>query len=97
MSKEYILCSAIYFNDGNKHIHQPQNIDTGFVVCGRRHHNCFAIAKIMNLRPEKYPIIQGFITSKDRFLNRKDSAIIACDAKQIKDLSKKQPYSEDLY
>jgi hypothetical protein len=27
MSKEYILCSAIYFNDGKNHTHQPKNID----------------------------------------------------------------------
>ncbi len=38
--KEYILSAANYYNDGKKHEHQPNNIEIGFVVCGRRHHNC---------------------------------------------------------
>jgi hypothetical protein len=38
---EFIICSALYYNDGASHLHQPKNIDTGFVICGRRHHNCY--------------------------------------------------------
>ena len=39
--KEYILCSAIWFDDGNKHAHQPLNITSGVVLCGFRHCSIF--------------------------------------------------------
>jgi len=42
--KEYILCAAIWCNDGKKHVHQPRNVPKGFVIGGRRHHNCFITA-----------------------------------------------------
>lgn len=44
----YITCSAIWFKDGIHHDHQPFNIETGFVICGHRHHNCFMTAYILN-------------------------------------------------
>ena len=44
----YITCSAIWFKDGIKHDHQPFNIETGFVICGHSHHNCFMTAYILN-------------------------------------------------
>lgn len=100
MSKEYILCSAIYFNDGNKHIHQPKNIDIGFVVCGRRHHNCFATFKAMGLtkpeRVERMDEVQGFITNTDRFVDREEGGKIAFESGQTTEL-KKSLFSEDLY
>ena len=70
---EYILCSAIWFNDGKKHIHQPKNIDRGYVISGRRHHNCFA--SIVAIKGENWGRntireIQGFITNTDRFVDR---------------------------
>lgn len=40
---EDIRCAAIYYNDGNEYPHQPRNIDIGYVLCGLRHHNCFAM------------------------------------------------------
>lgn len=100
MSKEYILCSAIYFNDGNKHIHQPKNIDIGFVVCGRRHHNCLATFKAMGLtkpeRVERMDEVQGFITNTDRFVDREEGGKIAFESGQTTEL-KKSLFSEDLY
>lgn len=44
-AKEFILCAAIWINDGLKHEQQPENIETGFVVCGRRHNNCYQTIK----------------------------------------------------
>lgn len=41
---EYILCAAIWYDDGKEYPHQPVNIKEGYVWCGRRHHN------IINLR-----------------------------------------------
>lgn len=42
-SSEYIICSAIHFDDGKEYVHQPKNIKSGFVVTGRRHHNCYNV------------------------------------------------------
>ncbi len=43
MSKiEYILCAANYYDDGIIHTFHPGNVTTGFIVCGRRHHNCIS-------------------------------------------------------
>ena len=99
---ERIICAAIWYNDGKKHIHQPINIETGFVICGRRHHNCIGLADIFGLQIKRKDV-QGFITSKDRFVNRKEAVPIAREASQIiepylqKDINDEILFSEDLY
>lgn len=99
-SKEYILCSAIWINDGESYSHQPVNIIEGFVVCGRRHHNCFTTLGI-TLGIDNYDkstIMQGFLTSKDRFVDRKTANIIAVECDQVDwDVKNKEIYSEDLW
>ena len=91
---EHILCSAIYYRDNKIYPHQPKNITSGFVVCGRRHHNCFVtLFTLMNLNnPElwengagvdKNVITQGFLTSEDKFVTRAAAFIIAYAASQI--------------
>lgn len=95
MSKEYILCASIHFDDGKKHEHQPINIDTGFVVCGRRHHNCYRTLQaightlgipddvvVKNLIDRANRDNQGFITNLDRHVDRKEGWKIALDAGQ---------------
>jgi len=92
---EDIRCAAIYYNDGKEYPHQPCNINTGYVLCGLRHHNCFAMRKDKN-DGKRNNTRQGFLTSKDRFVTRKEAAQIALDAGQIP----KQIdilFSEDLY
>lgn len=96
---EYILCAAIWFKDGNEHLHQPNNINTGFVVCGRRHHNCFTTGAI--LREGKKMIfleraVQGFVTNENRFVDRKEAGVIAFKSGQIKE-ENNCLFSEDLY
>lgn len=97
---ERILCAAIWFDDGiGSYVHQPKNIKTGFVVCGRRHHNCFTtVAMISGIKKERKYIneIQGFLTNTDMFVDREEAAKIALDANQIT-IKKKELYSEDLY
>jgi hypothetical protein len=101
---EYIICAAIHFNDGKTYPHQPDNIKSGIVICGRRHHNCFTTAFVLN---EGKKIIeqctdvngrsvQGFLTSKNRFVDRKEAAQIAIERGQI---TRKAEilFSEDLY
>lgn len=92
--KEFILCAAIHFNDGKKHQHQPNNIESGFVVTGRRHHNCYAtlgaIADSIGLEERIRLLIdkadrdqQGFITSTNRYVSRSEAFKIAKANNQI--------------
>ncbi len=98
---EQILCAAIWWNDRKKHSHQLRNIEFGWVVCGRRHHNIFPILKQMGRNSENQlqddvATTQGFLTNHGDFVNRTRAAKIAFKAGQIKE---KTPllFSEDLY
>src|SRR6056297_2099301 len=93
--EEFILCAAVWVNDGLQHDQQPDNIDVGYVVCGRRHNNCYQTItslkgdlnkyfKSLNLSKEDYRKHQGFITSTDRFVDRKEAWKIADKNDQIK-------------
>ena len=96
-NNEYIICAAIYLEMDDSFPHQPVNITNGLVVCGRRHHNCFTI--ISNL-DNSFNIVknkkQGFITSKDRFVDRQEAAEIALKSGQTKKITSTL-MSEDLY
>ena len=94
MSK--IICAAIYFDDGKNHVHQPKNIDKGFVICGRRHHNCFTTYSLIKNAKINSANTQGFLTDDDRFVNREEGMTIAFEAGQIPE-KKMRLFSEDLY
>jgi hypothetical protein len=99
---EYILCAAIWYDHllDLEYSHQPKNINTGFVICGHRHHNCIAIRDLLG--PDRIHV-QGFLTNENRFVNRTLAYKIALAANQIMPESladaglKKQLYSEHLY
>lgn len=110
MIKEYIICAANRYDDGQQHHNQPLNIKHGFVVCGRRHHNCIATFALIH----KFPYdeigkrvmgteVQGFLTNTNRFVTRQQAYKIAFAADQIKGPNKGQSEnsigltSEDLY
>lgn len=95
--KEYILCSAIWYQDGELYIDQPINIESGFVICGRRHHNIInTLGQKFFFRSATQKHIQGFITSLNRFVDRKEGADIAYNSGQTMS-KKKELFSEDLY
>lgn len=101
---EKIICAAIHYDDGTKHLHQPQNISSGFVVCGRRHHNCITTAYILGNKITVRENMQGFITTLDRFVNRSEAMKIALAANQVKGFNEDNEvlisemlYSENLY
>lgn len=104
---EKILCAAVWYNDGaGAYVHQPKNIETGYVVCGRRHHNCITTHSMLRglaKTPNNFPILQGFLTNTDRFVERKEGWNIALEAGQVINLEKityKEDqilFSEDLY
>ena len=108
--KEYILCAANYYNDNIVHTHTVKNIPTGFVICGRRHHNCIStFTQIVGFpyTEEGHKLhnteIQGFLTNTNRFVNRQEAYTIAFNANQIIGPNKGYPEnsigltSEDLY
>lgn len=92
----YIMCAAIYYDDGNKYPHQPKNIETGMIICGHRHHVCFVT--IMHTFPnrDKNNIKQGFLTSDNRFVSRIEAAKIAYDCGQT-EIQLPSLFSEDLW
>lgn len=110
-SKEYIICSAIWYKDlelEKPDILKPRgfapyNMDRGIIFCGWRHLNCMyqmvAITGKRSIESEVGEIIQGFLTSKNRFVDREEGAEIALENGQIEELkySNNKLYSEDLY
>lgn len=104
---EYILCSAIWYKDislvkKNLPNQNPINVDRGAVFCGHRHPHCMytmiAITGKRSVESEIGKYEQGFLTSKNRFVDRKEAALIAINAKQIKyKLTGDRLFSENLY
>jgi hypothetical protein len=105
---EYILCAAIWYKDlpmkrpevlENRGF-RPYNVDRGVVVSGWRHGNCIyqmvAITGLRSIPAEAGEEIQGFLTSKNRFVDRKEAGEIAFANGQTDEL-KTTLYSEDLY
>lgn len=99
--EEYILCAAVWFDDGINRKEWSLNGKTGYVICGRRHHNCFASAYYLDpeRKYKKFEKEQGFITNKDRFVSRVEAAEIAFLAGQIYQRTEHPMglFSEDLY
>ena len=97
--KERILCAAIWYKDGNKHLHQPKNIEEGYVMCGRRHNNIITLYyDLTGKMTRRETSIQGFITSSDRFVDRLEGNSIAIAAGQTKyNKEGEELISEDLY
>ena len=104
---EKILCSAIWYEklpvvntEIDNSVILPKNIKSGFVICGFRHHHCIILKSILTGKrdAECGEHIQGFLTNKNRFIDRIAGAIIASKSGQIKEISHGQRlYSEDLY
>ena len=72
--KETILCSAINHN--------------GLIICGYRHSDCYNTIKqlVPGISDDELPDrnSQGFLTSKNRFVDRKEAWKIARENDQIK-------------
>ena len=90
---EYILCAAIHWDDGKPYPHQPT--ETGIVYCGYRHCDIFQQRERGSFRGME----QGFLTSRKRFVGRKEAAFIAVTAGQtdIGEIRGRELFSEELY
>jgi len=109
---ERIICSAIWYKDlpllkpDLITAANPYNVDVGVVFCGWRHLNCMrtmgavtGLRSVTNAPDGVGEYEQGFITDKNRFVDRTEGAIIALTCGQIEKLnySSSELYSEDLY
>lgn len=96
---EYVMCAANWVDDGNEYNFKPFNINTGRVFSGHRHPQIFELTK------ELYPFkewgkitIQGFLTTKNRFLTREEALELVKENGQLtKPLIGGELTSEDLW
>lgn len=101
MEEEKVICSAIWYKELPHPVYGPINVDKGIVFCGLRHPHCLhqMVAMTGKRQSEVGEEIQGFLTNKNRFVNRKEAAEIALKSKQIEKLLyfKDQLDSSDLF
>lgn len=87
-------------SDGKKRPHQPTNIPSGAVFCGLRHPSILSQLAAYGIA-HKNRSVQGFLTSKNRFLTREEASELVRNNNQemVVDRSaiREQLYSEDLY
>jgi len=107
---ELIICSAIWFDHPEyQDEHRPMNLERGMVVAGMRHHNIRQTISLLMGRKKnqtKYlefvnsRVAEGFLTNKNRFVDRKEAAELALRNGQttLERIRKIDfLYSEDLY
>ncbi len=105
-SPEKILCAANWYKDikltrgdfPKGHL-LPKNIKAGIVFSGHRHLQCLyqMIAMTGKVQYESGREEQGFLTSHNRFVNRREGAKIHVANGGKLNYSAKELYSEDLY
>lgn len=104
---ERILCAAIWYKDlplvytdfPPTHL-RPVNCDRGIIFCAQRHLQCLyqMIAMTGKMQHEAGEEVQGFLTSTNRFVDRKEGMKIALEANQvINPYHSDILFSEDLY
>lgn len=89
-AKERIICAAIHNPEDKDMAEQP------LIYCGLRHCNILWQSKLVS----RNPYHQGFLTSKGRFVDRKEGLKIALENNQVIDHAEirgEELYSEDLY
>ncbi len=108
INDEKILCASIWYKDlpleriipDNCN---PINVDRGVCFSAFRHSHCMYTMTSVTGKPTNDNIgehVQGFLTSKNRFVDRKEALIIALKMNQVKDINDIRGdnlYSEDLY
>jgi len=95
---EKILCSAVYFDDGVTYRYEQNYLETGFVICGRRHSDCFRTLYNLGKSHTDYKLTEGFVTDVNRFVDRVEARKVAIKSRQVKDVNVAyELYSKDLY
>ena len=108
---EFVLCAAIWYKELDKMSEKwtpniegfirPKNIDKGIVICGYRHPSCMytmvAITGMRSVETDCGKYSQGFLTSKNRFVDRKEGALLFTQSGGKLNYSTNELFSEDLY
>jgi hypothetical protein len=98
--QERIICAAIWYKNLKDAIHRPVNLESGVCVSGLNHAQCIHITNSLlgTKLFEQGEHIQGFLTSLNRFVDRKEGLKIAIEQNQIifKHGSENILFSEDL-
>ncbi len=76
--------------------HAAVKTESGMMMIGKHHADCFHKGFNIGLKMEKKADSQGFITSKGRFVTRKEAGVIAKLADQI-DKVTHLLFSEDMW
>lgn len=97
---EIILCAAIWYKEIEpRAIHRPKNTPGGVVLCGYRHGDI--ISQVIPLTGKRHhelgESIQGFLTNKNRFVNREEAARIFIQNGRELQYHTNELFSEDLY
>jgi len=97
--EENILCAAIWLKDVDRASNRPINTAGGIVFCGYRHGDIISqIVTITNKKLYEHgEHIQGFLTNKNRFVDREEGAEIWIKNGGKLKYSSNLLYSEDLY
>jgi hypothetical protein len=98
---ETILCAATWYKDLITPEFNPTNVDRGIVFSGYRHIHCLhqMVSMTGKRNSEIGEYIEGFLTNRNRFVDRIEAGLIAIKCGQIDKLnySTNKLYSEDLY
>lgn len=101
---EYVLCAAIWYKNLPTHPHAQKNIATGLVVTGCNHAQIINLMRALSGKrtnlAESGEHEQGFLTSKNRYVNREEALNISIREGQVIEGETQSPYrlfSEDLY
>lgn len=96
---EWVMCAANWVDDGVDYTFKPFNIDKGRVFSGHRHPQCFEL--MSDLYPHELwgkSTVQGFLTTKNRFLTRAEALVLVKETGQLKgDIIGGVLTSEDLW
>lgn len=87
LCREIVICAAVLAEDG-------------YIARGHRHCHCLSVLAGMKKTPAHYHDGQGFMTSFNRYVNRREGLALQLAA-GIKSVNKggyiNELYSEDLY
>lgn len=97
---EQIICAAIWYKEWEpRAVHRPINTPGGVVLCGHRHPHIISQMNALTgkRQAEMGKYIDGFLTNKNRFVDRVEAAQIWVSNGGTLNYSSKLLYSEDLY
>lgn len=99
--KEQVICAAIWYKDlpNVEPVYRVKNVTNGVVLCGWRHPYIIGQSSAL-LGKKQYEMgeyVQGFLTSKGRFLDREQAAKLFVENGGKLNYSTDELFSEDLY